>query len=170
MYWCAIFCAGGFIVCFFFMEETNYHREPILSVTPPEVETEVPASIASSNDPEKAPNTVIDRDVAHGQVREYKPKTFLSKMKLFEMRNVTHGPKMAGMVIRPFVYLSFPVIFFSGFMYGSMLVWFNVLNGTASLVLSGAPYHFSSSMVGLSYISCLIGVFIGYVHLLLLHI
>ena len=39
-------------------------------------------------------------------------------------------------------------------------VWFNVLNGTASLVLGG-QYGFSSSMVGLSYVGPLIGVFLG---------
>jgi len=36
-----------------------------------------------------------------------------------------------------------------------------VLNGTASLILSGAPYNFKASMVGVSYVSPLIGVFLG---------
>lgn len=40
-------------------------------------------------------------------------------------------------------------------------MWFNVLNGTASLVLGGPPYNFAASMVGLSYVSPLIGVAIG---------
>jgi hypothetical protein len=137
------------------MEETNFHREPILSATPQDIEIEIPASLASSSDPAKALTAAIDQDVGHGQVVEYKRKKFLDKMKLFEMRNVTHRPT--------FVYFSFPVISFSGFMYGSILVWFNVLNGTFSLILSGDPYNFISSMVGLSYLSCLIGVFIGYV-------
>lgn len=53
------------------------------------------------------------------------------------------------------------VIFYAGFSYGSNLVWFNVLNGTASLVLGGPPYNFAASMVGLSYVSPLIGVAIG---------
>lgn len=57
--------------------------------------------------------------------------------------------------------MTFPVIFYAGFCYGSNLVWFNVLNATASLILSGAPYNFAPSMVGLSYVSPLIGVFIG---------
>ena len=65
------------------------------------------------------------------------------------------------MMLRPLILLSFPVILYSGFSYGSNLVWFNVLNATASLILSGKPYDFRSSMVGLSYLSPLIGVFVG---------
>lgn len=88
-YWCAIFCGGGFVICFFFMEDTNYHRDALLSATPQEVETDVPASDASSTDPEKAPAVAVDRDVAHGHVEEYTPKTFLDKMKFFEMVSLT---------------------------------------------------------------------------------
>lgn len=58
-------------------------------------------------------------------------------------------------------YLSWPVIFYAGFSYGSYLIWFSVLNATASVILSGPGYNFSASMVGLSYVSCFIGVIIG---------
>lgn len=30
------------------------------------------------------------------------------------------------------------------FSYGSYLIWFNVLNGTASIILGSAPYNFRS--------------------------
>lgn len=147
------------------MEETNYHRDAMLSATPQEIDGDSPPSDASTTDPEKAPEAIEDRDVGRGHVEDYRPKSFLGRMKLFELKNVTDGPRMTGMFLRPLIYFSFPVIFFSGFMYGSILVWFNVLNGTSSLILSGEPYNFRSSMVGLSYLSCLIGVFIGCVDL-----
>ena len=67
-------------------------------------------------------------------------------------------------MLRPLVFLTFPVIFYAGFSYGSNLVWFNVLNATASLILSGSPYNFSSSMVGLAYLSPLIGVVVGFIY------
>jgi hypothetical protein len=41
--------------------------------------------------------------------------------------------------------------------YGTCLSWYNVLNATASSVLSGAPYHFSSGLVGTAYLSPVIG-------------
>ena len=62
------------------------------------------------------------------------------------------------MIHRPLIYLTFPVIAYAGFSYGSNLVWFNVFNGTASLILSGPPYSFPPSTVGLFYISPLVGV------------
>lgn len=67
-------------------------------------------------------------------------------------------------MLRPLIFLTFPVIFYAGFSYGSNLVWFNVLNATASLILSGSPYRFSSSMVGLAYLSPLIGVLFGFIY------
>jgi hypothetical protein len=65
------------------------------------------------------------------------------------------------MSLKPFVLLSYPIISYAGFSYGSNVVWFNVLNGTASSFLSSPPYNFRPSFVGLSYISPLIGVAIG---------
>jgi MFS family permease len=59
------------------------------------------------------------------------------------------------------MYLSWPVIFYAGFSYGSYLIWFNVLNATASIILGGPGYNFKPSMVGLSYVSCCIGVIVG---------
>ena len=64
------------------------------------------------------------------------------------------------MIKRPLLFATFPVIFYAGFSYGSNLVWFNVLNATASLILS-STYSFSASMVGVAYVSPLIGVALG---------
>lgn len=64
------------------------------------------------------------------------------------------------MMTRPLIFTTFPVILYAGFSYGSNLIWFNVLNATASLILNGT-YGFAPSMVGLSYVSPLIGVALG---------
>ncbi|KAI8406329.1 hypothetical protein FOFC_13799 [Fusarium oxysporum] len=58
-------------------------------------------------------------------------------------------------------YLGWPVICFAGFSYGSYLIWFNVTNATASIILSGSGYNFKPSMVGLSYLSCCFGTAVG---------
>ena len=90
-----------------------------------------------------------------------KRKTYLDKIKIFQSADIHKANNLVGMVSRPLIFLTFPVIFYAGFSYGSNLVWFNVLNGTASLVLAGSPYNFAASMVGVSYVSPLIGVAIG---------
>lgn len=91
----------------------------------------------------------------------YRKKSYLKKLKVFNRQELHYPNRMGGMILRPLIFLSFPVISYAGFSYGSNLVWFNVLNGTASLVLSKEPYGFSSSKVGLAYISPLIGVALG---------
>ena len=90
-----------------------------------------------------------------------KNKSYWSRLKVFDTKALRYPNHLKKMVLRPLIFLSFPVIFFSGFSYGSNLIWFNVLNGTASLILSEKPYGFSSSIVGLCYFSPLIGVILG---------
>ncbi|RMZ88366.1 hypothetical protein DV736_g4411, partial [Chaetothyriales sp. CBS 134916] len=82
-------------------------------------------------------------------------------MRLFQPGTFSCPNRLVGMVTRPLIFLTFPVIAYSGFSYGSNLVWFNVLNGTASLILSSPPYNFAPSIVGVAYVAPLIGVFIA---------
>ncbi|KAF2474854.1 MFS general substrate transporter [Lindgomyces ingoldianus] len=155
LYWCAIFCGIGFVFPFFFMEETNYvrHTAGIPASTPGVIAPAEPAN------PEKCTPTEASVNFSP-PLTSYKRKTYLDKIKLFQAADLQNPNELKGMVCRPLIFLTFPVIFYSGFSYGSNLVWFNVLNATASLILSGT-YNFSASMVGVAYVSPLIGVAIG---------
>jgi peptidoglycan/LPS O-acetylase OafA/YrhL len=62
--------------------------------------------------------------------------------------------------------LSWPVVFYAGFSYGTYLIFFNILNATSSIILGGSPYNFSPALVGLAYVACLIGVVVAQVLLL----
>jgi hypothetical protein len=154
------------------MEETNYHRAPLLAIEPDEVlagdqgsESTEANFETSTTEPKKQMPAVrggTGADTQQGSVHvTYEKKTFFQKMALLRKEDLKKKNQMKGLVLRPLIFLTFPVIVFSGFMYGAIACYFNVLNGTASLILSAPPYNFSSSMVGLSYLSCLIGVFIG---------
>ncbi|KAH7205804.1 major facilitator superfamily domain-containing protein [Fusarium redolens] len=151
-YWPAIFLAAVFVFLFLFMEETNYIREPVSEVIP-----EVSFS-KSENRNEKSDSVVADTPAAENGEVYNTPKTFIQKMSLWQP---SPGHGMLTRSWRSLKYLTWPVIFYAGFSYGSYLIWFNVLNATASLILSGEPYNFSSSMVGLSYLACCVGVVIG---------
>lgn len=158
-HWCAIFCGAGFLICFFLMEETNYQRLVVL-----DAEVYSPASAGSSE--EKGLKSASETDKTSGVQTDVNSKTasrktFLDKIKPFSRRDFNPQASLRRMVVRPFVYFSFPVIVFSGLMYGAILCYFNVLNGTASLILSASPYNFRASIVGLSYVSCLVGVAVG---------
>lgn len=154
-YWCAIFCAIGFVFLFFFMEETNYNRQHVGT----------PASTPGDTTPtEKLSGEKIapveSNTSATALPTEYKRKTYLDKIKLFQEADLQKDNQLLGMMWRPLKFLTFPVIFYAGFSYGSNLIWFNVLNATASLILNGT-YNFSASMVGVSYVSALLGVALG---------
>ncbi|KAK7510693.1 serine/threonine kinase 16 [Phyllosticta citriasiana] len=160
LYWSAIFCLIGFFILFFFMEETNYRRST--TGTPPEtpgiITTPAPER---EEDPEKATMpTVHSREAPSEPSTARKRKNYLDKVKLWQKADLEKPNELLGMVRRPLIFATFPVIFFSGFTYGSNLIWFNVLNATTSLIL-GTNYGFKASMVGLSYLSPLIGVVIA---------
>ncbi|KAI8933020.1 hypothetical protein NX059_009669 [Plenodomus lindquistii] len=154
-YWPAIFNAVAFVILFLFMEETNYVRKTpstILATTA----SSRPTSSATGQDPEKAGPLTAQR-TATEEVGTT-TKSFTQKLALW---HVTPGRGMLSRAIRSLKYLGWPVIFYAGFSYGSYLIWFNVLNATASIILSGPGYNFKPSMVGLSYVSCCIGVVVG---------
>ena len=145
------------------MEETNYHRE-ISSVHDAKVDPRADTSMNTAQiDDEAIEKHDVDTNMSDTSIvgTSRSDKSYWTKLKVFETKVLRYPNHLKGMVLRPLIFLTFPVILYSGFSYGSNLIWFNVLNGTASLILSGKPYGFSSSIVGLCYFSPLIGVILG---------
>ncbi|KAJ5591806.1 uncharacterized protein N7459_002175 [Penicillium hispanicum] len=160
-YWPSIFAGCAMVFLFFFMEETNYVREETQDATAANVHIESSAS-SENGDPEKTV-PVSDEPASTEAGVMYTKKTYIQKLSLL-------GPKqqqntMFRRLWQTLYYLTWPVIFYAGFSYGSYLVLFNILNGTASIILGGKPYNFGTSMVGLSYLACCLGVIIGQVSL-----
>ncbi|GAB7356972.1 hypothetical protein MBLNU459_g7810t1 [Dothideomycetes sp. NU459] len=163
LYWCAIFCAMGFVFLFFFMEETNYSRHAVASAAAGNSRMESLSSAAISEEKTASPHdheAGSDIESSAQPIQTYSKKTYIDKIKLIRTADLRKPNRLAGMVKRPLIFLTFPVIFYAGFSYGSNLIWFNVLNGTTSLILGGT-YNFPAAMVGLSYLSPLVGVAIG---------
>ncbi|KAJ9634711.1 hypothetical protein H2204_006160 [Knufia peltigerae] len=167
-YFPAIFLACALVFCFFFMEETNYRRSTVgiveelgSSGTQTPVLTD-PKDEKTVVDGKNDATSTGDADVASVEKGTFRHgrshKTFMQKLSLWQ---TSPGQDMLGRAIQSLKYLSWPVIFYAGFSYGSYLIWFNVLNATASLILSAPPYNFRASMVGLSYVSTCIGVLFG---------
>ncbi|KAF9734561.1 hypothetical protein PMIN06_001255 [Paraphaeosphaeria minitans] len=155
LYWCAIFTAIGFVFIFFFMEETNFVRIHT-GIVPETSNISTPTkSIPGEKSPIKDAPLEVPITTDHPC-----RKTYLDKLKLFQKADLHKPMQLKGMVTRPLTFLTFPVIFYAGFSYGSNLIWFNVLNATASLILNGT-YGFSATIVGVCYVSPLIGVAVG---------
>ncbi|KAK6373569.1 hypothetical protein LTS17_008061 [Exophiala oligosperma] len=161
-YWCTIWLGMGFVFCFFFMEETNYNRCSILND-----EAQI-ASARSQSTPDEETQTQNDKspnlqETAHAEQLEnhtqLKRKSYLAKLKMFDKRRPLKHFWFG--VLRPIKLMTFPIIAYCGFNYGASLIWYNILNATASLILSGSPYNFAPSMVGLTYLSPIVGTFLG---------
>jgi MFS family permease len=142
-YWPAILLGATFIFLALFMEETNYNRNQ--------------AAVSREEHTTGEKSAPTPRATEKGQV-DHQPKSFVAKMPIVQSNP---GQNMFKHALQSLRYLGWPVIFYAGFSYGTYLIWFNVLNATASIILSAAPYNFSSSIVGLSYLSCCIGVIIA---------
>jgi hypothetical protein len=148
------------------MEETKYHRKALAigshapSIEIPSVNDDTihksDADLEMKANPVK-PTAVISQ----GDIKPQPEMSYWAKLRLIRQEDLRENTPLTGMSLRPFIYFRFPVIVFSGFMYGAVICYFNVLNGTVSLILSAPPYSFPPSIVGLSYTSCLIGVFLG---------
>jgi hypothetical protein len=152
--WPAIFLAVTLVFLFFFMEETNYQRRPAPSLS---TTGSSPTGLtATLTDQEKSQPVISDSF----QITPPKTstKTFAQKLSLW---HPTPNTTMSAHTKRSLQYLTWPVIFYCGFSYGSYLILFNILNATASIILGSPPYNFSASMVGLSYLSCVLGVVVG---------
>ena len=148
-YYPSIFCGGAFLFLFFFMEETNYDRRTVGVV---QKGSESPKS--KNDAAEKQPGTTSP----DANLQTHKTKSFVQKLSL---KDKSRPQRMLYRFGLSFRLIGWPVVFYAGFSYGSYLIWFNVLNATASIILGGAPYDFSSGFVGLSYLACLLGVIAG---------
>ncbi|RLL93529.1 hypothetical protein CFD26_101010, partial [Aspergillus turcosus] len=155
-YWPSIFLAVTIVFLFFFMEETNYERKHAETATVEGVPESTDAS--EGGDQEKAPPATAQSAETECEV-SYSKKTYIQKLSIIGPRQARNN--MFRRFYQTLYYLSWPVVFYAGFSYGSYLIWFNVLNATSSIILSSAPYNFRSSMVGLSYLACCLGVIGG---------
>ena len=151
------------------MEETNYHRNALAGDETKKNDYSGPDNYESYTRDDAVQHVNMDAELNVSSVKDEadrrdnmsRRRSFYYKLKVFDKQELRHPNRLKEMILRPLIFLSFPVIFYAGFSYGSNLVWFNVLNGTTSLVLSGKPYGFSSSIVGLAYLSPLIGMILG---------
>ncbi|KAK3348934.1 major facilitator superfamily transporter [Lasiosphaeria hispida] len=149
----AIMCAVTFLILFFGMEETMYFRKTLEGLEHgPGVE-----------EGEEGKNNG-DRVSSSGAV--YVPRRkrgFPQRLGFFVF--VEGRPSVRAMFRSMWLPLPiiarFPNVAWAGFIYGINLCWYNVLNATASPILSSAPYGWSTGLVGCIYIGPIIGTAFG---------
>ncbi|KAM0713337.1 hypothetical protein Q7P35_000789 [Cladosporium inversicolor] len=165
-----IVCAFCFVVMFFFMEETIYFRElngvPLTGVSSTLDST---SDAKSSEKSEETSPTAIAGSRASATPTKVDSPRYMSRQSFQPTRWSRYGffrllpgrPSKLDtlkMVYRPLVMIfRFPTVAWAGFLYGINLAWYNVLNGTASPVLTSAPYNWSAAQVGCVYAGPIVG-------------
>lgn len=150
----------AFVYCFFLMEETNYDRQApqttlsagssTEAVVDPSSEKEGAQDYKGSKNPDPA---VVEM----GQVT-YPRKTYLQKLSVIDKKRPN---RILEIMWSPFKFFTFPVVVWSGFMYGTNgLVWPGILNATASPLYTKV-YKFNSTDVGFAYFGAVVGMVIG---------
>jgi MFS family permease len=166
-YFMAIFSAACFVFLFFFLEETNYVRQTVGVIyaegaqQSSDEKTSPSTAAAAGNESEEAAFPRGSSSNGGNATLQGNKKTYWQKLSLIDKPRPFLMHRRAWQILR---LIAWPVVFYSGFSYGTYLIWFNILNATSSIVLGGAPYNFKPSIVGLSYLACMVGVVIGYVN------
>ncbi|KAI9672082.1 MAG: hypothetical protein M1831_001895 [Alyxoria varia] len=160
-YWTAIFCGIATVFLFFALEETNFDRNEhatrsLRDFNGQSTDKEKPMDVETRGTLQHSVSrSTTLSDTRRRPLVEGHGKSYWQKLKLKDR----HRPfAMHRHLARQLIFLTWPIPLLSGFAYGSVLIWFNVLNGTSSLVLSEPPYNFSASIVGLCYVAPLLGV------------
>ncbi|AET38389.1 uncharacterized protein Ecym_2679 [Eremothecium cymbalariae DBVPG len=183
MWGCAVLDVFCFIFLFFFMEETNYNRVlkingktnrliiPAIHQNNSNVVIQLCTAGRSdgslSSEEQKEPIAATNLEQPNGFAvfnqasdvvvvsSDYEPKytskSFYSKLSLISGKK----PKflLHQYFIMPFLMCRFPIVLWAGFLYGTSLISFNVMNATGALILTGVPYNFETNIFGLAYIS-----------------
>ncbi|KAL1892618.1 hypothetical protein Sste5346_006903 [Sporothrix stenoceras] len=174
LWWCAILNAVGFVICFFLLEETMYHREVLPTTNHVNHSNAVSAGSADAvNATEKdlsAKRTdagVMDSSDGSLRGREmisagtsYPVRSYWQKLALFRSLDGRRNTVWE-QAYKPLLLVRFPGIVFGGFIYGCYLNWFSIVNATVSIFFSSEPYTWSSASVGLSYIAELLGTYLS---------
>jgi MFS family permease len=163
MHFGAMVCAVAFVVIFFFMEETIYFRDN--ADEGQRVEQSTSDLSAKEEDNEKGTRSSAAPSPPASVHATPKPNMNAgwSKYTLFKpLPGRPTNVDMLRMAYRPVIMIfRFPTVAWAGFLYGINLAWYNVLNGTASPVLSGAPYNWSAALVGCVYTGPILGAAIA---------
>ncbi|KAF2220132.1 major facilitator superfamily domain-containing protein [Elsinoe ampelina] len=161
-----IICAVCLVVMFFFLEETIYFRNTALEGQDVKSEGSVGSQVEGkagvvAKDDEWANVQTLPKEqsVSSTSTTTRPKKTLWEKYALFRpLPGRPSNRDMLKMGYRPLLMIfKFPNVAWAGFLYGINLSWYNVLNGTASPVLTGAPYNWSAAQVGSVYAGPIIG-------------
>lgn len=169
IYLSCIWNAVAFVFLSLFLEETNYERQL------PEVRDPDPSNLLiaeeSKNFDKQDLNITVEQvknePLFTGSSDVPRMNPTLHTKSLWERMAFQKPSKnflLWHYIWRSIQMAQFPVVLWSGFLYGASLIWYSVMNATLAVVFGAEPYGFSSAMTGLVYASPLIFAIVFYVY------
>ncbi|KAI5118632.1 hypothetical protein M0805_006999 [Coniferiporia weirii] len=141
-------CALLFLMQFFLMPETTYHRNGLKPVE----DSSEKASL------EKVDGTEITaREEAVSVPRK---KSYLQELSIYNGVYPTKA-SVATLFIRPFLACLTPVCLWAGLLYGVAITWLVLIATGVAQLFSAPPYNFGAGDIGLTYMSPFIFAFIA---------
>ncbi|KAJ9150683.1 Major facilitator superfamily transporter [Pleurostoma richardsiae] len=168
MHFGAMIAAVSFCILFLFMEETMYFRNTLEGLEEEQQSDKEAPQAAQGGvmmDEKKAIRDVASSQEAapvRGNVYPARRSRLQKLMPFVSMPGRPSNKQMFQAMYLPLIIIvKFPNVAWAGFIYGINLSWYNVLNGTASPVLSAAPYNWSTGLVGSIYAGPIVGAALG---------
>ncbi|OAA64736.1 Major facilitator superfamily domain, general substrate transporter [Niveomyces insectorum RCEF 264] len=155
MYFGAIVLGVCGVIMIFFMEDTIYFRH---TAEGDESDSEKSGAAQITESDSGGNGGGADKSPATAAVSSSSfppPRTYVQKLNL--ATRLPGRPTVRQTLQKSWralvILVTFPNITWAGLLYGTNLSWYNVMNGTMSTILGGAPYFFAADMVGVAYLS-----------------
>ncbi|KAF8588854.1 MFS general substrate transporter [Ramaria rubella] len=138
-----------FIMQIFFMPETVYKRQFI----PPMHQTDLSEENEKDRGLDKVESNISPNSAEKGGKLEFPPMmSYAQSLKIFSGRH-NKGESPWILVWRPFALLGSPTVLWAIAVYGTAITWLVFIATAVAQLFSGPPYNFSTSAIGLTYIS-----------------
>lgn len=166
MHFGSIVAAVTFIILLLFMEETMYFRGALEGLEteqwqqmPEAAEVRASKEVSEKDRDQNADPTGNEPSIGVSTIK----RSFWMKLQPFyKMQGRPSKTEMFKAMLSPLpIIYQFPNVAWAGFIYGINLSWYNVLNATASPILSAPPYSWPTGLVGCIYIGPIIGAAFG---------
>ena len=160
MYFATAVMATCSVILFFGLEETLFFRQTTEGTAP--ASTMLSKKESQIDNPEDAKDykTAAHSGLTAVVATQHRPKrTFIQRLAL--VSRLPGRPTRKQTFLKSWrslkIIVLFPNVLWSGLLFGTNIGWYSVLNATMSMILADEPYNFPPRMVGVAYLSPLVG-------------
>jgi len=150
----SIACGVLFVLQFFCMPETTYHRSSAPSVVPASKNAE---GVSEKSDIDQMSDAEARPEDAAAIPRK---KSYRQELSVYDGVRPT-AVSVWTLLLRPFLACLTPVCLWAGLLYGVAITWLVLIATSVAQIFSAPPYDFSPASIGLTYMSPFVGALLA---------